>query len=257
MIARATAITLAFVAGASASPRRAPDSVRVGPGTYRPVFPASANEREVTVAAFRLDRTPVTNAAYLEFVRARPEWRRDRVKPLLADTGYLAHWPGPDELGTVRANSPVVRVSWFAARAFCAWRGGRLPLEKEWELAAQADATRRDASADAGFQERIVAWYTEVTPKELPDVGQTQNVWGVSDLHGIVWEWIEDFNAALVTADSREPGRDRFCGGTAATSKDPTACATFMRLAFRSSLEARFTTTSLGFRCAYDEGTTR
>jgi formylglycine-generating enzyme required for sulfatase activity len=257
VIARATVIVLALVASASASPRGGLDTVRIGPGTYRPAFPASSAEREVPVAAFRLDRTPVTNAAYRAFVHARPEWRRDRVKALLADGDYLEHWAGPDDLGTARANAPVVRVSWFAARAFCAWRGGRLPLEKEWELAAQADETRRDASGDAGVQERILAWYTELAPATLPDVGQTKNVWGASDLHGLVWEWIEDFNAALVTADSRNPGRDRFCGGAAASAKDATAYATFMRLAFRSSLEARFTTASLGFRCAYDEGTRR
>ena len=254
MIGRALLATLVLGTVASAAPS---STVTIGPGIYRPVFPASPSEREVAVAAFTLDRTPVTNRSYLAFVQAHPEWRRDRVKPLLADARYLAHWSGPDTLGEARPDAPVVRVSWFAARAYCASRGGRLPLEREWELAAAASETRRDATSDRKFQDRIIAWYTELAPAVLPDVGRTTNAWGAQDLHGLVWEWIEDFSAALVTADSRTPGRQQFCGGTAASSKDPSAYATFMRTAFRSSLEARFTTTLLGFRCAYDLEKTR
>ena len=214
------AMVIGMTAMAAASPRAG--TVRVGPGTYRPVFPASPAEAKVAVAAFDLDRSPVTNAEFLAFVTARPEWRRDRVKPLIADADYLAHWAAPGDLGVARPGAPVVRVSWFAARAFCASRGGRLPLEKEWELAAAASETRRDATGEPGFQDRIVAWYTEVAPAILPDVGGPKNAWGATNLHGLVWEWIEDFNSALVTADSRTPGRGEFCGGAAAASKDPT-----------------------------------
>lgn len=215
----------------------------VGPGTYRPVFPASPAEREVPVARFRLDRTPVTNAQFLGFVKSHPEWRKDRVKPLLVDESYLAHWASADDLGTARPNAPVVRVSWFAARAYCESRGGRLPLEKEWELAA---------STTEAEQQRILAWYTELAPAVLPDVGGPPNRWGVENLHGLIWEWIDDFNAALVEADSRSPNRNVFCGGAGASSRDASAYATFMRIAFRSSLEARSTTAALGFRCAYE-----
>jgi formylglycine-generating enzyme len=86
----------------------------------------------------------------------------------------------------------------------------------------------------------------------LPDVGGPRNAWGVSDMHGLVWEWIDDFSAALVDADSRTPDRKVFCGGAGATSRDTAAYATFMRIALRSSLDARSTTAVLGFRCAYD-----
>src|SRR5690606_31146261 len=84
---------LALVAlGASLA---AAEPARIGPGTYRPAYAMSAEEREIEVAPFRLDREPVTNADYLAFVRANPEWRRDRAKPLLVDRDYLAHWAGP------------------------------------------------------------------------------------------------------------------------------------------------------------------
>jgi formylglycine-generating enzyme required for sulfatase activity len=241
------ACALAAIASTAAA-----DTVTIGPGTYRPIFPASPAEQEVPVAAFRLDRTPVTNRQFLGFVKAHPEWRRDRAKPLVVDERYLEHWQSADSLGDARPNGPVVRVSWFAARAYCASRGGRLPVEAEWELAAAASEKLRDASRDPKFQARVLGWYTELAPAVLPDVGGPRNAWGVSDLHGLVWEWIDDFSAALVDADSRTPDRKVFCGGAGATSRDTAAYATFMRIALRSSLDARSTTAVLGFRCAYD-----
>jgi formylglycine-generating enzyme required for sulfatase activity len=246
-------IVLTALAGVAAADRTAPrEVVQIGPGTYRPTFPASPAEREVAVPAFWLDRTAVTNQQYLAFVRATPVWRRDRVSRLVADDHYLAHWAGPHDLGTARPQAPVVRVSWFAARAYCAWRGGRVPVEREWELAAAADERSLDATADPAFQARILGWYTQLAPDVLPDVGRTTNAWGASDLHGLVWEWIEDVQSALVSADSRSPDRKVFCGGAGATAKDASAYATFMRIAFRSALQARYTTPALGFRCAYD-----
>jgi formylglycine-generating enzyme required for sulfatase activity len=218
---------------------------RVGPGIYRPAFPASPAEREIVVPAFWLDREPVTNADYAAFVRADGRWARDRIKPIFADDNYLRASGSP--------SAPVVRVSWFAARAYCAWRGGRLPREAEWELAAVAGAHRKDASDDPAVQAQILAWYARTTPAVLPAVGGAANAWGIRDLHGLVWEWVEDFTAALVTSDSRDPTRSQVCGAEAAAAKDPRAYAAFMRFAVRGSLTARDTVASLGFRCAYDQ----
>lgn len=228
------------------------ERVKIGPGTYRPIFPATPAEKQIAVEPFLLDETPVTNAQYLAFVTEHPEWRRDRIKPLLADENYLAHWNGAQSLGIARPNGPVVRVSWFAARAYCAAQGGRLPLEREWELVAGASDKARDATRDPAFQARVLAWYSQLAPPVLPDVGSDPNAYGVRDLHGLVWEWIEDFSASLVESDSRDPNRKVFCGGAGASSRDASAYAAFMRTAFRSSLDARSTTSVLGFRCAYD-----
>jgi formylglycine-generating enzyme required for sulfatase activity len=242
------------VARAAAEPAPgAPSTVAVGPGVYRPMFPASDAEAEVSVAAFRLDRDPVTNAAFAAFVAAHPAWRRDRVKRVLADADYLAHWTSAETPEDAVAESPVVRISWFAARAFCAAAGGRLPTEREWELAAAASETARDASRDPAWAAKILAWYARPTEAILPAVGTGRaNAWGVRDLHGLVWEWIEDYSAALVAGDGRGDGREMFCGAGGATAADATGYATFMRLAYRSSLRASFTTPNLGFRCAYD-----
>jgi formylglycine-generating enzyme required for sulfatase activity len=136
-----------------------------------------------------------------------------------------------------------------------------LPTERQWEVAALANERTADASQDPAFREKILAFYSEsAAGRPLADVGRGKpNYWGVQDLHGLVWEWVLDFGASLVTPDSREKGQDgnRFCGGSGADSRDPTDYAAFMRVAFRSSLEARYTTSRLGFRCARDAGAPR
>jgi formylglycine-generating enzyme required for sulfatase activity len=72
-------------------------------------------------------------------------------------------------------------------------------------------------------------------------------------MHGLVWEWTEDFSSLLVSADNRNQGdadKARFCGAGALSMDDRDNYAVLMRVALLSSLEARDTTTSLGFRCA-------
>src|ERR1043166_4673497 len=61
-------------------------------GSYAPILRTKDEPARVAVAAFWLDVRPVTNAEFLEFVRAHPEWRRSRVSPLFADRGYLGDW---------------------------------------------------------------------------------------------------------------------------------------------------------------------
>lgn len=227
--------------------------VRIPSGRILPFY-GGDRRTQVEVGTFALDVLPVTNARFLEFVRANPRWQRSAVTRLFADAGYLTGWSGDLELGPgVRPSAPVVHVSWFAARAYCASRNARLPTENEWEYVARADETRADAQRDPEFVRRILAWYSRPSTA-IGDVGLgPANVYGVKDVHGLVWEWVEDFNASMVSADDRSRDDDqasRFCGGAAAGAADPSDYAAFMRFAFRSSLRASYTVHNLGFRCA-------
>ena len=96
----------------------AQERVAVGPADFAPVLAPAPGEARTHVAAFLLDRRPVTNAQFLDFVRSHPQWRRDRIASLFADREYLSHWAAPDQLGeSALPEQPVTRVSWFAARA--------------------------------------------------------------------------------------------------------------------------------------------
>lgn len=230
--------------------------VKVGPAQLRVMYPAPNEPKDVKVAAFFLDERPVDNSEFLAFVTAFPSWRKDRIHPVHADSHYLAHWPSPTTFGDdpAIARQAVTGVSWYAAKAFCRAHGKRLPTEVEWELAAAASESAFDARNDAAFQLQILSWYTRSTRLEQTAAGSgNPNRWGIRDLHGLVWEWVYDFNNTMVTGDNRERGssdKQQFCGAGALAASDGADYASFMRYALRSSLDAGFTTSRLGFRCA-------
>jgi formylglycine-generating enzyme required for sulfatase activity len=227
-------------------------------GRFEPVLPPAPDVKTTVVAPFRLDVALVTNADFAAFVRKHPEWQRDRVAGLFADEGYLRHWASDSDPGAALARQPVTQVSWFAASAYCEARGARLPRWYEWEFAAAASATKPDARDDPAWRQQILDWYSKPARGALPAAGASPaNYFGVRDLHGIVWEWVEDAGSMLVSDDSREqgdPNRNRFCGSGALSLEQKDNYAMMMRIAMLSSMKASYSSTSMGFRCAVDGG---
>lgn len=245
-----------LVLGLSSTGFAQPDQVKIKGGAYAPQYLVGDKVKLVQVKAFWLDRDLVTNEQFRAFVEANPKWRRSRIKPVFSDKRYLHHWSGDLDLGSVNGDSPVVNVSWFAARAYARWAGKRLPSQDEWEFVGRADEKTNDATDDPAFHARILAWYGKPSPNPVPSVGTTfKNFYGVRDMHGLVWEWVEDFNTVFVTGESRQDtGLDRnlYCAGGAINATDPSDYAAYMRYAYRSSLQANYTVGNLGFRCAKD-----
>ena len=255
----AFALTLAVSAIAGRADHTVPSApagmVVIPAGNYAPLIRTKDEPPSVPVAAYYLDERAVTNAEFLAFVRAHPKWQRSRVSPLFADVGYLAHWASDAELGPFApAAAPVVRVSWFAARAYATWTGKRLPTTAEWERAAAAGFTSTNGATEPGFPAYALVWFSKPTPDTLPSVGLGRpNFYGARDLLSLVWEWVDDFNTAMVSGESRgDTGLERtlFCGAGAAGARDLTNYPAFMRAGLRSSLRASYVVPNLGFRCA-------
>lgn len=235
-----------------------PGMVKVEGGAYAPLYSRQAGPRQV--APFFLDECQVTNRDFLAFVAEHPEWRRSRIGRSQADAKYLAHWRGDLDPGAEEVlDAPVTNVSWFAAKAYCEARGKRLPTEDEWEFAALADGTRPDASKDQEFLKKLLEWYSKPSGGPLPSAAKAEaNFHGIRGLHGLVWEWVGDFNSTMVVGDSRGDNsleRKLFCGGSSLLASDVGNYAAFMRYAFRSSLRGDYCVSSLGFRGAKSTAT--
>ena len=232
---------------------------KIGAGTFAPLYGLDTGQRELPLAEFMIDRFPVTNRQFSDFVNSHPEWLPLNTPALLADSGYLSHWNHEQNKCSPKKqdlDSPVVHLSWFAAQAYCESVKGRLPTGLEWEYVAAASEKVRDASRDADFVAQILAWYSHPVESSIGEIGQKPpNYWGVYDLHGLIWEWTEDFNSMFVAGDNRREDdrlKNLFCGDGATGAARREDYAAFMRYALRNSLKANFTLANLGFRCAYD-----
>ena len=143
------------------------------------------NERprhQVELEPFLIDRAPVSNGAYIEFLAetgAEPPmyWQRD------GEGGWTRTAMGRTD--EVDPRLPVIHVSWSEADAFARWAGKRLPTEPEWEAAA-AGADRDRANLDQ----------LSFGPAPAGAYGDAPSDCGAVQMLGDVWEWTSsDFTA--------------------------------------------------------------
>jgi len=132
----------------------------------------------VTLPAFLLDRTEVTNAAWDECVASK----------VCRPKSELVRKEHPDFDGPVR---PVTGVSWDDARTYCAWRGKRLPREAEFEKAVRGSDGRRFPWGDEAPDHDKTTFATW-RPDEVGTHTAGRGPYGHDDLAGNVWEWLED-----------------------------------------------------------------
>jgi len=213
------------------------------------LFLAEAPAHRVTVSAFALDRSEVTQASYARCVLAgacAPS-RFGEGDPRLAGPGL-----------------PVVGVSHAEARAYCAFVGGRLPTEAEWEYAARGRGSRRAFPWGNGWDGRLAhhgrpsaagrgpgVVYALLAPVGAYPDGASDA--GVLDLAGNVSEWVDDwfapdFYARSPRVDPRGPanGALRVLRGGSYR-----ALPFALRNAARAAAPEGLREADVGFRCAY------
>lgn len=240
--------------GSGAQPAAVGGMKKVKAGTYRSFFVRS-NNGPAKVADFYMSTHAVTNAEYLAFVKANPGWRKSNANKLFVDANYLRHWKSDLEIGPgVDRHSPVVYVSWFAANAYSRWKGVRLPSTAEWEWAGAAPFEWPKQLATVPVEKAVLAWYEKPSQKVLPPVQSVnKNTYGLYDMHGLVWEWVSDFNSFIGSFDSRgnvDATNNLFCAAGALNAADKEAYASYLRYSYRGSLKGRYCIANLGFRTA-------
>ncbi|MGC8654104.1 MAG: formylglycine-generating enzyme family protein [Candidatus Kryptoniota bacterium] len=172
----------------------------------------------------------VTNREFLEFVKANPEWRRSKVKRIFADRFYLMNWENDTTIskGTGRLvdpSAPVTFVSWFAARAFCRWKGTELPTFDELQYAIKI-LNQRASDRHRGA---VLFINSDSNP----------------------WEWVEDINSFSIvqqTSDVQGEAPVPLCAGAAAGFNNILDYDQFRRFSYLSSVKPDYCEPNLGFR---------
>lgn len=270
---------------APASARQQATMASIAGGEYPIGAPAgdARPEHRVRLAPFRIDRTEVTNAQFVEYLNALPykpsgtaaagsvsaaNFGEANARRLFVGAGAaypIIELDDDDARIAVRAGDfapsaghdeiPATEVTWGGAMAYCAWRGARLPTEAEWEAAARGTAGRKYPWGDAPpSPERAVAGRRR---GDLPAVGSAPRgatPEGLLDMAGSVQEWTSTlyrpypYRADDGREDPAQPGERVTRGGDYVFESAPEKLTTWYRTGFSRRVNAGHR--HIGFRCA-------
>ncbi len=133
---------------------------------------------EVHVPAFYMGRYPVTNEEYGRYLKANPNIQEPS---LWSDRKYN------------QPSQPVVGVSWRDANRYAEWAGLELPTEAQWEYACRAGTTTRFYTGNDDSDLDRAGWFSNNSGGQTHPVGEKEpNDFGLYDMHGNVWEWVQD-----------------------------------------------------------------
>ncbi len=170
------------------------EALRLCRGQCKPImFSNETPVHRVYLDAYSIGIFLVTNVQYLDFVRAK-----DRPAPRNESRVKYTLWKGDTVPESIR-QQPVINVSWYDARAYCRWAGGRLPTEAEWEKAARGpDGLRypwgndKPTPSHANYGQ---PWNGDRTLTPVGHFEKSKSPYGIHDMSGNVWQWTNDWYA--------------------------------------------------------------
>jgi formylglycine-generating enzyme required for sulfatase activity len=155
-----------------------------GPADERPAH-------SVDLPAFSIERTPVTNRQFAEFLKAKGLGPKGSEYYDPDDGDARIHMKGGQWTADAGAEQfPVVEPTWHGAGEYCRWAGRRLPTEAEWEKAARGTDSRRFPWGNTP-PDRMRAHYGAGWREFVPvgSLSPGASPYGVLDMAGNAWEW--------------------------------------------------------------------
>ena len=152
--------------------------------------PAREHDHTLAVGPFYMDTFPVTASNYSAYLVASGFRPKDPYR-------WLLNWNGSQPTPPAAlADVPVTYVSLGEARAYCAWKGARLPHEHEWQYAAQGNDGRAypwGATKDQTKYPKTTTGTVFRGPESVFAHPQGASPFGVMDLVGNVWQYTDEF----------------------------------------------------------------
>jgi formylglycine-generating enzyme required for sulfatase activity len=227
-----------------------------------------AGRKQISVSGFYIDRYLVTNEDYRTFLSDLGPGEREQYAPdSTAWEGSAArttNWSSYFR-GSTYSNHPVVAVDWEKANAYCEWRGHRLPSEAEWEYAGRGGYIGelypwRGTRARTANGQYLANFDPEGQAQEYvftsPVGAYPPNRWGLFDMAGNVYEWVQDAYTPTYAGHSRldpvitsSSASDRVVRGGSWNSS-----VFFISVGVRTPKTQSDSDVETGFRCAGDIG---
>lgn len=198
----------------------------------------SISAHPVTVEQFRLfvEATDYTTEAE----RVGHVWVEKPGDNPVTQRGLTWREPGY----TATDTHPVTNVSWNDAQAFARWAGVRLPTEAEWEYAARAGVEANRLPGD--WEE--TTWYAENAEAPQPVMWKEPNEWGLYDVQGNVWEWVQDWYAEDYYANSSGVDPQGPSSGNLRVTRGGSWMSQAAWLPMRNRASPSYRTPTIGFR---------
>ena len=151
------------------------------------------DRQEKSLGTFHIDRHPVTNEQYQEFIDATGH-RAPFLPPQTAEWAEPYNWVNRKH-PKGKERHPVVLIAWTDAMAYASWAGTYLPMEGEWEKAARGTDGRRFPWGNGFAPSRCNTKESEIRQTTPVDAYEKwASPYGCLDMAGNVWEWTDSWD---------------------------------------------------------------
>lgn len=213
-------------------------------GFNEPLYLNEQPQREIELAAFYIDKFEVTNAQFVEYIRALGKYSEQDIVDVI------------ERLKMKEPSLPVRNITWHKANEYCQFVGKRLPTEAEWEKAARGTDGREYPWGNDWNAEFVNKGQGEADVMPVGSLEKGQSPYGVYEMAGNVMEWTADWYEAYPGAEYKSPNygqKRKVARGGSWGGVGHYVIPHYFRTAYRFNFEPGQAFNDVGFRCAKDK----